>query len=181
MANFEFTETGIKGLTLISFKKYGDSRGYFMETYSKREFEENGLNIDFVQDNQSKSSKGTLRGLHFQRKHPQGKLVRVIEGAVYDVAVDLREGAETYGKWYGVTLTGENNLLFYVPEGFAHGFLTLSETAVFSYKCTDFYYPEYEDGIIWNDETLKIDWPLDGISEVLLSEKDMRLKGFVNI
>lgn len=177
MANFEFTETGIKGLVLISCKKYGDSRGYFMETYSRREFEANGLNIDFVQDNQSKSSKGTLRGLHFQRKHPQGKLVRVIEGAVYDVAVDLRKGSETYGNWYGVTLTDDNNRLFYVPEGFAHGFLTLSETAVFSYKCTDFYYPEYEDGIIWNDETLNIDWPLDGIGEVLLSEKDRRLGG----
>lgn len=180
MANFEFTETGIKGLVLITCKKHSDSRGYFMEAYNRREFAENGIDAVFVQDNQSKSSKGTLRGLHFQRKHPQGKLVRVISGEVYDVAVDLRENSETYGKWYGVTLTDNNGRLLYVPEDFAHGFLTLSDTAVFSYKCTDFYYPEYEDGIIWNDETLGIQWPLDGIGEVMLSEKDRRLKAFVN-
>jgi dTDP-4-dehydrorhamnose 3,5-epimerase len=131
--------------------------------------------MDFVQDNQSKSKKGVLRGLHFQKKHPQGKLVRVLRGKVFDVGVDLRSDSETYGEWQGVILSGENKKQFYVPEGFAHGFLVLSETATFAYKCTDFYHPEDEGGIIWGDKDINIDWPLDNIDEIILSEKDKEL------
>ena len=138
---------------------HGDNRGYFMETYSQRDMEELGLQYDFVQDNQSMSVKGVLRGLHFQKQYPQTKLVRVIKGAVFDVAVDLRAGSESYGKWFGVLLTEENKKQFLIPRGFAHGFLVLSDTAEFCYKCDDFYHPNDEGGIAWNDPTIGIVWP----------------------
>lgn len=150
---------GIKGLCVIAPAIHGDARGYFMETYNQRDMEENGLNMVFVQDNQSRSTKGVLRGLHFQKQFPQGKLVRVISGTVFDVAVDLRGGSETFGKWFGVELTAENKKQFYIPEGFAHGFLVLSDTAEFCYKCTDFYRPEDEGGLAWNDPKIGIAWP----------------------
>lgn len=176
MSNFTFTETPIKGLYIIDQKLFGDHRGYFMETYNFNSFKEAGLDMVFVQDNQSKSKKGVLRGLHFQTKHPQGKLVRVIKGEVFDVAVDLRKGSETYGKWYGVMLSEENKKQFYIPAGFAHGFLVVSEEAEFVYKCTDFYHPEFEGGLLWNDPEIGIEWPLEGIEEVMLSDKDRALK-----
>ncbi|MBU3205001.1 dTDP-4-dehydrorhamnose 3,5-epimerase [Clostridium algidicarnis] len=186
MGNFNFIKTKIKDLYIIEPKVFGDNRGYFMETYSKRDFNEAGLTMEFVQDNESKSKKGVLRGMHFQTKYTQGKLVRVTEGEVYDVAVDLREGSETYGMWEGILLTAENKKQFYVPEGFAHGFLVVSEKAVFNYKCTNFYAPEYDSGLLWNDKDVNIKWPLDGIEEILLSEKDKvqktlkELKGSIN-
>jgi dTDP-4-dehydrorhamnose 3,5-epimerase len=176
MGKFNFIETKIKDLYIIEPQVFGDHRGYFMESYNKNDFFEAGLTMEFVQDNESKSKKGVLRGLHFQTKHTQGKLVRVTEGAVYDVAVDLRKGSPTYGQWEGVTLTSENKRQFYVPEGFAHGFLVLSDTAVFNYKCTDYYCPEFDGGLLWNDEEVAVQWPLEGIEEVLLSEKDKNQK-----
>ncbi len=172
MSKFKFIETSLQGVCIIEPTVFGDNRGYFLESYSKKEFEAAGLHMHFVQDNESKSKKGVLRGLHFQTKHTQGKLVRVIEGEVYDVAVDLRDGSPTFGKWEGVVLTAENKKQLYIPEGFAHGFLVLSDTAIFQYKCTDYYAPEYESGILWNDPDIGILWPLEGIDEVLLSEKD---------
>ena len=172
MGKFNFIETKINDLYIIEPKVFGDNRGYFMETYNKNDFFEAGLTMEFVQDNESKSKKGVLRGLHFQTKHTQGKLVRVTEGQVFDVAVDLRKGSPTFGKWEGVILTAENKKQFYVPEGFAHGFLVLSDVAVFNYKCTDYYAPEYDSGLLWNDEDIAIEWPLDGIEEILLSDKD---------
>ena len=147
----------------------------FFETYNQADMHAAGLTMAFVQDNQSKSSKGVLRGMHFQKKHPQGKLVRVIQGEVFDAAVDLRKGSDTYGQWYGVTLSAKNKKQFYVPEGFAHGFLVLSETAEFCYKCTDYYHPEDEGGVLWNDAAINIAWPLAGIEQVLLSDKDQKL------
>ncbi len=170
--NFKFTTTKIKDVIIIEPKKFGDHRGYFMETYSKEHFYNGGVEVEFVQDNQSKSKKGVLRGLHFQTENTQGKLVRVISGEVYDVAVDLRKDSKTYGEWVGILLTGENNKQFYVPEGFAHGFLVLSEMAEFVYKCTDYYNAEADGGVLWNDPEIGIEWPLEGIEEVLLSEKD---------
>jgi len=176
---FIFTETKIKDLYIIQPQVFGDARGFFMETYNEKEFHDHGLTMKFVQDNHSKSAQGVLRGLHFQDPHPQGKLVRVIAGEVYDVAVDLRKGSPTYGQWEGVYLSGENKTMFYVPEGFAHGFLVLSDSAEFLYKCTDFYYPEHESGIIWDDKTLNIDWPLSRITaSVSLSAKDAKLPPF---
>jgi dTDP-4-dehydrorhamnose 3,5-epimerase len=180
MGNFIFNETDLKGVYIIEPKVYGDNRGYFMETYNANDFKEAGLNMVFVQDNQSKSKKGVLRGLHFQIKYPQGKLVRVLSGSVFDVCVDIRKGSPTFGKWHGVILTGENKKQFYVPAGCAHGFLVLSDEAEFAYKCTDFYHPEDEGGIIWNDPAIGIEWPLEGIGEVLLSDKDKKLPGIVN-
>ena len=150
---------GIAGLCVISPAVHGDSRGYFMETYSQRDMEENGIDIVFVQDNQSMSTKGVLRGLHFQKQFPQTKLVRVIKGSVFDVAVDLRADSETYGKWYGIELTEENKKQFLIPRGFAHGFLVLSDTAEFCYKCDDFYHPNDEGGLAWNDPEIGIRWP----------------------
>ncbi len=150
---------GIGGLCVIQPTVHGDSRGYFMETYNQNDMREAGLNMVFVQDNQSMSVKGVLRGLHFQKQYPQGKLVRVIKGSVFDVAVDLRPGSTTYGKWYGVELTEENKKQFYIPEGFAHGFLVLSDVAEFCYKCTDFYHPGDEGGLAWNDPAIGIAWP----------------------
>ena len=155
----DFNVSGIEGLCVIVPAVHGDSRGYFMETYSARDMAEAGLDISFVQDNQSMSVKGVLRGLHFQIHYPQTKLVRVIKGSVYDVAVDLRPGSPTYGKYHGELLTEENNRQFLIPRGFAHGFLVLSETAEFCYKCDDFYHPNDEGGIAWNDPVIGIKWP----------------------
>lgn len=142
---------GIEGLCVITPTVHGDDRGYFMETYNLNDMKEAGLDLDFVQDNQSSSGKGVLRGLHYQKNYPQGKLVRVIRGSVFDVAVDLRKGSETYGKWYGLELSEENKKQFYIPKGFAHGYLVLSEWAEFCYKCTDFYHPGDDGGLVWND------------------------------
>ena len=150
---------GIEGLCVIEPTVHGDNRGYFMETYNFNDMKEEGLDMVFVQDNQSMSVKGVLRGLHFQKQYPQGKLVRVIKGRVFDVAVDLRANSDSYGKWYGVELTEENKKQFYIPRGFAHGFLVLSETAEFCYKCTDFYHPNDEGGLAWNDPKIGIEWP----------------------
>ena len=172
MGQFQFTKTGIEGLVVVEPKVFGDNRGYFMETYNYNDFKAAGLDMVFVQDNQSKSKKGVLRGLHFQKKNPQGKLVRVVSGEVYDVAVDLRKGSDTYGKWYGVLLSAQNKKQFYVPEGFAHGFVVMSETAEFVYKCTRFYDPSDEGGLMWNDPEIGIDWPVPENAELLLSEKD---------
>lgn len=171
MGKFKFIETGINGLFIIEPSVFGDNRGYFMETYNHRDFSAVGLDVGFVQDNQSKSKKGVLRGLHFQKQNPQGKLVRVVSGEVFDVAVDLRQNSPTFGKWHGVTLSAENKRQFYVPEGFAHGFLVTSETAEFVYKCTRLYDPGDEGGLLWNDAELGISWPIGGI-EVLVSDKD---------
>lgn len=163
---------GIEGLCVITPAVHGDSRGYFMETYNQRDMAEAGLSMVFVQDNQSLSTRGVLRGLHYQKQYPQGKLVRVITGEVFDVAVDLRRGSATYGKWHGEILSAENKKQLYIPEGFAHGFYVLSETAEFCYKVTDFYHPNDEGGIRWNDPDIGVEWPLlEGIP-VLLSEKD---------
>ncbi|WP_028505914.1 dTDP-4-dehydrorhamnose 3,5-epimerase [Ruminococcus sp. FC2018] len=150
---------GIEGLCVITPAVHGDNRGYFMETYSQRDMQEAGIDIIFVQDNQSCSTKGVLRGLHFQKQYPQTKLVRVIKGRVFDVAVDLRSGSDTYGKWYGVELTEENKKQFLIPKGFAHGFLVLSDVAEFCYKCDDFYHPNDEGGMAWNDPQIAIEWP----------------------
>ena len=176
MSNFEKKETSIEGVYIIEPKIFGDDRGYFMETYSKAEFEEIGLSYNFVQDNQSKSRKGVLRGLHFQKENTQAKLVRVIKGKVFDVAVDLRPSSKTYGKWEGVILSDENKKMFMIPRGFAHGFLVLSDEAEFTYKCDDIYNPNAEGGLAWNDEDIGIKWPLDEINEgeLLTSEKDAK-------
>ena len=176
MGQFAFEETEIKGVYIIEPKVFGDHRGYFMETYNYEDFKKAGLDMVFVQDNQSKSKKGVLRGLHYQNPNPQGKLVRVISGEVFDVAVDLRKDSSTYGKWQGILLSAENKKQFYVPEGFAHGFVVLSEEAEFVYKCTNLYHPEFEGSIAWNDPDIGIEWPLDEIEEVLLSEKDKKAK-----
>ena len=159
MGQIKVTPAPIKGLYIIEPAVHGDARGYFMETYSLRDMTEAGLDMNFVQDNQSMSVKGVLRGLHFQKEYPQGKLVRVIKGRVFDVAVDLRRDSETYGKWYGVELSEENKKQFYISEGFAHGFLVLSEAAEFCYKVTDFYHPGDEGGLAWNDPAIGIEWP----------------------
>lgn len=175
MGKFNFIHTKIKDLYIIEPKVFGDSRGYFMESYNRADFHEAGLTMEFVQDNESKSKIGVLRGMHFQTKHTQGKLVRVTEGEVYDVAVDLRKGSPTFGQWEGVLLSNENKRQLYVPEGFAHGFLVTSQVAVFNYKCTDYYSPEYDSGLLWNDEEVGINWPIAGI-ELLLSDKDKNQK-----
>lgn len=159
MGQIKVEKCSIEGLYIIEPAVHGDDRGYFMETYNKRDMEEAGLNMDFVQDNQSMSKKGVLRGLHFQKQYPQGKLVRVIKGAVFDVAVDLRENSSTYGRWQGVELTEANKKQFYISEGFAHGFLVLSDIAEFCYKVTDFYHPGDEGGLAWNDPEIGIKWP----------------------
>lgn len=168
--NFTFHETKINGVYIIDVKTYEDSRGYFMETYKESDFKSAGLNYVFIQDNQSSSQKGVLRGLHFQKNHPQTKLVRAMKGEVYDVAVDLRKGSDTYGKWVGVLLSEENKKLFLIPKGFAHGFMVVSEYAEFAYKCDDLFHPEDEGGIVWNDPTIGVEWP--NVEEIILSEKD---------
>ena len=184
---------GIEGLCVIAPAVHGDNRGYFMETYSQRDMEENGIFIDFVQDNQSMSTKGVLRGLHFQKNYPQTKLVRAIKGAVFDVAVDLRKDSATFGKWYGILLTEENKKQFLIPRGFAHGFLVLTDTAEFCYKCDDFYHANDEGGLAWNDPEIGIQWPrvvgeyqgsasaegyfLEGGTKLNLSDKDQKWLG----
>lgn len=197
MGKIHISRCPIEGLYLIEPTVYSDSRGYFMETYNQKELEDAGLNMVFVQDNQSMSTKGVLRGLHFQKEFPQGKLVRVIKGAVYDVAVDLRETSKTFGQWFGVELTEENKKQFYIPEGFAHGFLVLSDVAEFCYKVTDYYHPGDEGGIAWNDPTLGIRWPglqgsyqgtaaadgymLEDGTPLILSEKDRKWPVFTGL
>lgn len=180
---FKFMETEISGVYVIESMIFGDNRGFFMETYSEKAFKAAGLNMNFVQDNQSKSKKGVLRGLHFQKKYPQGKLVRVIKGTVFDVAVDLRRESKTYGKWTGILLSEENKKQFYVPPGFAHGFLVISDEAEFCYKCTEFYHPEDEGGLLWNDPDINVNWPINKIGEcdIILSEKDKKLPLLKNI
>ena len=188
MGQIHIEKTEINGLCIITPTVHKDSRGYFMESYNERDFQEAGLNLRFVQDNQSMSQKGVLRGLHFQKEYPQGKLVRVIRGRVYDVAVDLRKNSATFGKHFGIILTEENKKMFYIPEGFAHGFLVLSDTAEFAYKVTDFYHPGDEGGLAWNDPEIGIVWPelsgsyqgnagsagyhMEDGSPLILSEKD---------
>ena len=164
--------TPIEGVLVIEPKVFGDDRGYFMETYNAPEFKSKGITYDFVQDNQSKSKRGVLRGLHYQISHPQAKLVRVLDGEVFDVAVDLRKNSKTYGKWFGVILSGENKKMFMIPRGFAHGFVVLSEEATFAYKCDDVYHPNDEGGLMWNDPDIGIQWPFEG--EPLLSDKDRK-------
>ena len=159
MGKFTFTQTEIPGVVVIEPQVFGDDRGYFMETYQKDQFAEAGIDKEFVQDNQSRSTRGVLRGLHFQKNHTQGKLVRVTKGEVFDVAVDCRPNSATFGKWVGVTLSEENKKMFYIPEGFAHGFLVLSDEAEFCYKVTDFYHPGDEGGLAWNDPAIGIEWP----------------------
>lgn len=193
MGQIKVSKCPIEGLYIIEPAIHGDSRGYFMETYNQSDLMEAGLNMTFVQDNQSMSTKGVLRGLHFQKQFPQGKLVRTIKGCVFDVAVDLREGSKTYGQWYGVELTEENKKQFYISEGFAHGFLVLSDEAEFCYKVTDFYHPGDEDGLAWNDPEIGIKWPqvigeykgtasangyqLEDGTQLNLSEKDQKWTG----
>lgn len=170
MGKFEFVKTKIEGLFIIDVGKFDDDRGYFMESYNKRDFDAAGLRYEFVQDNQSSSKRGVLRGLHFQTQKPQAKLVRVLEGEVFDVAVDLRKGSLTYGQWEGVVLSADNRRQFMIPRGFAHGFQVMSDTAVFAYKCDDFYDPGGEGGILWSDPELGIEWPLP--DETIVSDKD---------
>ena len=177
MGKITVTRCEIEGLCVIEPKVFPDERGYFMESYNRNDFEEEGLNMTFVQDNQSMSTKGVLRGLHFQKEFPQGKLVRVVSGKVFDVAVDLRPGSKTLGKWYGVELSGENQKQFYIPEGFAHGFVVLSDEAVFAYKCTDFYHPGDEAGLKYD---IGVEWPLpEGMTmeDLIVSEKDQKWDG----
>ncbi|MBQ6322353.1 MAG: dTDP-4-dehydrorhamnose 3,5-epimerase [Lachnospiraceae bacterium] len=193
MGKIQVTPCPIQGLYIIEPTVHGDNRGYFIETYNQQDMEEAGLNMHFVQDNQSGSAKGVLRGLHFQKQYPQGKLVRVIRGSVFDVAVDLRENSETYGQWYGLELSETNHLQFYISEGFAHGFLVLSDFAEFCYKCTDFYHPGDEGGLAWNDPQIGVQWPgitgtypgsadaagytMEDGTKLILSEKDQKWAG----
>jgi dTDP-4-dehydrorhamnose 3,5-epimerase len=173
MGQFNFQRClDIEGLYIIEPKIFRDGRGYNLETYNDKDFAEAGLDMKFVQDNQSMSIKGVLRGLHFQKTYQQGKLVRVTSGEVFDVAVDLREGSKTFGKWFGVVLTAEKKNMFYIPEGFAHGFLVLSDYAEFTYKLSDYYHPEDESGIPWNDETLNINWPIPEEMKIITSDRD---------
>jgi len=181
MGKINFIKTKINDLYIIEPQIFGDNRGYFMESYNKKEYCDAGLTMEFVQDNESKSKKGVLRGLHFQTSHPQGKLVRVTIGKVFDVAVDLRKGSPTFSKYVSIILTGENKKQLYIPEGFAHGFLVLSETALFSYKCTDYYTPEYESGILWSDEDISVKWPIGDVEEIFLSTKDKDQKKLKDI
>ena len=181
MTKFKITETGIGDLLIIEPSVFGDSRGFFMETYNEREFIDLGIQTKFVQDNQSRSCQGVLRGLHFQKNFPQAKLVRVIHGEVYDVAIDLRKNSETYGEWRGVHLSAANKKIFFIPKNFAHGFLVLSDSAEFVYKCDEFYHPEDESGIIWSDSDLNIQWPKINGAEYIISDKDKSLKCFKQI
>jgi len=175
MGKIKVTPCGdIEGLKVIEPTVFGDSRGYFMETYNYNDFREAGIDVTFVQDNQSSSRYGVLRGLHFQINYPQDKLVRVVAGEVYDVAVDLRPGSATYGKWFGVLLSAENKKQFFIPKGFAHGFLVLSDVAEFTYKCSDFYHPNDEGGIMYNDPDIAVEWPVGEEMELVLSDKDTK-------
>ncbi len=170
----------IEGLKVITPAVFGDERGYFMETYNYNDFKEAGIDMEFVQDNQSASKKGVLRGLHYQIHYPQDKLVRVVSGEVFDVAVDLRKGSKTYGQWYGVRLSAENKKQFFIPKNFAHGFIVLSDYAEFAYKCTDFYHPNDEGGLLWCDEAIGVEWPMpEGMTreDLIISEKDTKWSG----
>ena len=180
MGQIKVTTCDIEGLKVIEPKVFGDARGYFFESYNYNDYAAAGITQEFVQDNQSASKKGVLRGLHFQKNFPQDKLVRVINGEVFDVAVDLREGSKTYGKWFGVVLSAENKKQFFIPKNFAHGFVVLSDYAEFAYKCTDFYHPDDEGGIIWNDPDIGIDWPVEDESELIFSDKDQKWPQFAN-
>ena len=177
MKKFKFTKTGIEDMFVVEPTVFEDKRGYFMETYHEKEFKDAGYDLTFVQDNQSKSTKGVLRGLHLQVNYPQGKLVRVIKGEVFDVGVDLRADSPTYGKWYGEILSEDNKKQLFIPPKFAHGFLVLSDEAEFVYKCTEFYHGEDESGIKWDDPDIGIEWPLEGIDDIILSDKDTQWKG----
>ena len=177
MGKITVTPCDIEGLYVIEPTVFKDERGYFVETYNQNDMKEAGLDMVFVQDNQSMSTRGVLRGLHFQKQFPQGKLVRVVRGKVFDVAVDLRSDSKTYGKWFGVELPAENMKQFYIPEGFAHGFLVLSDEAEFCYKCTDFYHPGDEGGLAWNDPEIGVEWPLEEGVDLIISEKDQKWKG----
>lgn len=180
MGKFNFIKTGIDGVIIVEPTAYGDSRGYFMETYQREDFIKGGIDVEFVQDNQSMSTKGVLRGLHFQKQFPQSKLVRCIKGKVFDVAVDLRSGSPTYGKWEGVLLTEENKRQFFIPKNFAHGFLVLSDVAEFVYKVDDFYHPNDEGGLMWNDPDIGVEWPISDGLEIKLSDKDKLHPPFKN-
>ena len=177
MGKITVTPCDIEGLYVIEPTVFKDERGYFVETYNQNDMKEAGLDMVFVQDNQSMSTRSVLRGLHFQKQFPQGKLVRVVRGKVFDVAVDLRSDSKTYGKWFGVELSAENMKQFYIPEGFAHGFLVLSDEAEFCYKCTDFYHPGDEGGLAWNDPEIGVEWPLEEGVDLIISEKDQKWKG----
>jgi len=177
MNNFTIEQTPIEGLLLIKTKVFGDSRGFFMENFNAQSFKELGLSMSFVQCNRSRSRFGTLRGLHFQKTHPQGKLVSVTQGEVFDVAVDLRQASPTFGRWYGVRLNESDGMSFYVPPGFAHGFYVMSEVADFSYFCTDFYVPSDEGGLLWSDASVGIEWPIKDGAEVIINDKDKKLPG----
>ena len=177
MGKITVTPCDIEGLYVIEPTVFKDERGYFVETYNQNDMKEAGLDMVFVQDNQSMSTRGVLRGLHFQKQFPQGKLVRVVRGKVFDVAVDLRSDSKTYGKWFGVELSAENMKQFSIPEGFAHGFLVLSDEAEFCYKCTDFYHPGDEGGLAWNDPEIGVEWPLEEGVDLIISEKDQKWKG----
>ena len=177
MGKITVTPCDIEGLYVIEPTVFKDERGYFVETYNQNDMKEAGLDMVFVQDNQSMSTRGVLRGLHFQKQFPQGKLVRVVRGKVFDVAVDLRSDSKTYGKWFGVELSAENMKQFYIPEGFAHGFLVLSDEAEFCYKCTDFYHPGDEGGLAWSDPEIGVEWPLEEGVDLIISEKDQKWKG----
>ena len=174
---FTFEKTKLPGVIVIQPRVFGDDRGYFMETYKKTDFAAAGIDWEFVQDNESSSTRGVLRGLHFQKEHTQGKLVRVTRGEVFDVAVDVRPGSATFGQWVGVTLSAEKKNMFYIPEGFAHGFLVLSDAAEFVYKCTDVYDPASEGGVPWNDATIAVDWPKLDVP-FRISEKDEKHAAF---
>ena len=177
IGQIKVTTCEIEGLKIIEPTVHGDERGYFMETYNYNDFKEAGIDVEFVQDNQSSSCKGVLRGLHFQINYPQDKLVRVVSGEVYDVAVDLREGSPTFGKWYGVLLSAENKKQFFIPKNFAHGFLVLSESAEFVYKCSDFYHANDEGGLLWSDPDIGVEWPIPEGMELTISEKDQKWGG----
>ncbi len=174
MGKITIEKTPIEGLLVISPKVFGDDRGYFMETYNLADFKEAGIDCTFVQDNQSASRKGVIRGLHFQKEFPQDKLVRVISGEVFDVAVDMRKGSKTYGKWFGIKLSAQNKKMFFIPKNFAHGFLVLSDYAEFTYKCTELYHPDDEGGIIYNDPDIGIEWPIEDGLELVFSDKDKK-------
>lgn len=182
MSKFKRLETGIKGLIIIEPTVFEDNRGFFMETYSKKDFDEIGLKMEFVQENHSKSKKGVFRGLHFQTKESQGKLLRVISGTILDIVVDLRRSSKTFGKHSIIELSAENKKQIYIPEGFAHGFITLEDNTEVLYKCTNYYAPDYDSGIIWSDKELNIDYKFEEfgikVEEILLTEKDQNLQTF---
>lgn len=178
MGKINVIECDIEGLKIIEPTVFGDARGYFMETYNYNDFKAAGIDTVFVQDNQSASKKGVLRGLHFQINYPQDKLVRVVSGTVFDVAVDLRPDSKTFGQWFGVELSAENKRQFYIPKNFAHGFVVLSDYAEFAYKCSDFYHANDEGGILWNDPDINVQWPIPEDMELIMSEKDTKWGGF---